>query len=79
MKIFRNIADGFVKFISNVSDSVGFKLCDDAKDVFGTLKCVGHEDQLSGEKLRKKLAKEQMERDERIIALLEEIESHTRG
>ncbi len=79
MKIFRNIVDGFVKFVSNVNDSFGFKYCDGVKDIFGSLRCAKREDQLSGEKLRQNIAKEKKERDERIIALLEEIESRTRG
>ena len=79
MKIFRNIVDGFVKFVSNVNDSLGFKYCDGVKDIFDSLRCAKREDQLSGGKLMQNIAKEKKERDERIIALLEEIESRTRG
>lgn len=75
MRVFYNIADGFVKFFKGFKEGSVLSFCDDAKEIFGTLKCSGQDIYgKSGDALRRQIAKEQAERDMQKIQLLQEID-----
>ena len=78
MKVLKNLGDGILKFVGATKEGVGFKLGDDIKDVAKTLKCSSQEDK-SGDELKRQLAREQEERDNKLIELLKQIEFNTRG
>lgn len=71
MKILKNIGDGILKCIFPFRQA-GKDIC----DCMGQLKCKGEE--LKGDDLKRQLAKERAERDERLIELLKQIEENTR-
>lgn len=71
MKILKNIGDGILKSIALFKP-----VSCDVFECFGQLKCKSEE--LDGDNLKRQLAQEQAERDERLFELLKQIEENTR-
>lgn len=68
MKILKNIGDGILKLSPFKGEGIF--------ECLGQLKCKGEE--LKGDDLKREIAREQAERDEKILELLKQIEENTR-
>ena len=78
--MFKQLADGILKFFKSAKESFCLSLCEDTREVAKVLKTTQKDkyDDLEGDNLKREIAKDKEKRDDEMLELLKQIEENTR-